>query len=165
MSRLAAATLALTLTACATTDSPAALPPGTAPARGQTTSEPASPSTIRPLPTRSIRTSTPAHATAGPTTTSHALAGSAQSAARRVITQLIEKQTAGVPDEQLWADYLDGGSIIQTTTLAEAGGRATVAVSVAYESSERAEIVEPVGVRVELHHSATGWAVLGIGRL
>ena len=68
-------------------------------------------------------------------------------------------------DVDLWQQTVDGGRIIQTTALHWAADRATVAVSIAFDTQPGGEEIEPIGLRLELRSLASGWTVDGIGYL
>ena len=77
----------------------------------------------------------------------------------------IDRQPGPVSFENfLWSAALEGGSIVQVTTLNEAGGRAEIAVSVAFETTGDSN-AEPLGLRVQLHSGFAKWVVDGIGYL
>ena len=67
--------------------------------------------------------------------------------------------TPSVENLDLWRQVVAEGSVIQTTVLSEAAGRATVAVSVAFEMPEQAVIVDPIGLRIELSSTDGCWLV------
>ena len=86
--------------------------------------------------------------------------------ATRVVDQLIAGLSAGkVTDADLWSGVVAGGRVIQTTVLVESAERATVAVSVAFESTPGEADFEPIGLRVELLHASDSWDVIAIGYL
>jgi hypothetical protein len=68
-------------------------------------------------------------------------------------------------DVDLWQATLNGGRIIQTATLHGAADRATVAISIAFETPLGGEGVEPIGLRIELRATRSDWTVDGIGYL
>ena len=70
-----------------------------------------------------------------------------------------------LPDLELWVAVVAGGSIIQTTSLSEAAGRAAVAVSVAFESSTDEATTDPIGLRIELANVDGFWHVESVGYL
>ena len=99
-----------------------------------------------------------------PTTTT--VGSSAAESAERTASETVEaltdgRWTANLPDAALWASALAGGSIVQVTILSESGGRADVAVSVAFDEPTS----EPVGIRIQLRLTDTAWVVDGVGYL
>jgi hypothetical protein len=70
-----------------------------------------------------------------------------------------------VPDEDKWVQVVAGGSVIGATLLREAAGRATVAVSVAFERVTNEAITDPIGLRIELSTVDDCWHVESLGYL
>ena len=147
--------------------------------RAATTSEP-SPSTLVsatslvPLGAVGARTpttdSTPASlltATERPsTTTPPSPRESPEHAASEFVASLIDGNAEDSEvDVDLWQQTVDGGRIIQTTALHTAADRATIAVSIAFDTQPGGEEIEPIGLRIELRSLASGWTVDGIGYL
>lgn len=66
---------------------------------------------------------------------------------------------------ELWQQVVTEGSIIQTTPLTEAAGRASVAVSVAFEQPDDLALVDPIGLHIELAQSAGCWHIEAVGYL
>jgi hypothetical protein len=89
----------------------------------------------------------------------------AASAANEDIDRLIRDQTAPLPNPEIWAAVVSGGHIIQTTTLAESANRATIAVSVAFETPIEGALTEPIALRLEMLMTADGWTITAIGYL
>ena len=156
---LFALTTGCTRTATTSEPSPSTLvsaaslvPPGTLAVRTPTTdSPPAS------LPTATERSST---------TTSLSPSESPEDAASKFVTALLNgRSEASDIDNDLWQQTVDGGRIIQTTALHTAADRATVAVSIAFDTQPGGEEIEPIGLRIELRALASGWTVDGIGYL
>ena len=91
---------------------------------------------------------------------------SPEHAASEFVASLIDGRTeASDVDVDLWQQTVDGGRIIQTTALHTAADRATVAVSIAFDTQPGGEEIEPIGLRIELRSLASGWTVDGIGYL
>ena len=86
--------------------------------------------------------------------------------ARSLIQRLID-QNSTIPniDAELWAADLDGGYVVQVSTLGKSADRADVAVSIAFVTAVAGEPAEPIGIRVQLHASAGNWIVDGISYL
>ena len=130
------------------------IPSGTVAARTPTT-------TKSPAPT--LQTTPPEPAS---TIAIRLKAESPEDAASEFVGALIDGRTP--PDDidsELWTVTLDGGRIIQTTALHTAADRATVAVSIAFDTQPGGEEIEPIGLRIELRSQASGWTVDGIGYL
>ena len=89
----------------------------------------------------------------------------ATSAANEDIDRLIRDQTAPLPNPEIWAAVVSGGHIIQTTTLAESANRATIAVSVAFETPIEGALTEPIALRLKMLMTAEGWTITAIGYL
>ena len=114
-----------------------------------TTTSPVTTTATEPLPTNPISTTM----------------RSPEDSARQLIQRLIDRQPGLISfDNYLWSAALEGGSIVQVTTLNEAGGRAEIAVSVAFETTGDSN-AEPLGLRVQLHSGFAKWVVDGIGYL
>lgn len=119
------------------------------------------------------RTSVPPASTVAPSTaiggsqpTPPVVATDSSTAATRVVDQLIAGLSAGTdPDADLWSGVVVAGRVIQTTVLAESAERATVAVSIAFETTPGEADIEPIGLRVELLHAPGSWDVIAIGYL
>ena len=130
----------------------------------------APPTTAGAVSSGEIATPVPAPPTSGlpqaPVTSTTPFDADSSSAATRIVDQLIRGLAIGtVPDADLWSDVVTGGRIIQTTVLAESADRATVAVSVAFDTVGKRTGTEPIALRVELLHASDGWAVTAIGYL
>ena len=85
-------------------------------------------------------------------------------------TQLVEQLILGsasqpIPEIDIWSTVVADGRIIQTTNLAESADRATIAVSIAFDTPLDATITEPIALRVEVLHTLAGWTVLAVGYL
>ena len=85
-------------------------------------------------------------------------------------TQLVEHLILGsgtqpIPDFDIWSGVVADGRIIQTTTLAKSADRATIAVSIAFDTPRDGTITEPIALRVEFLHTFDGWSVLAVGYL
>jgi hypothetical protein len=90
----------------------------------------------------------------------------ASEVAHRFVTTLIQ----GVPEESVptkdnWVQVAAGGSVIGTTLLSEAAGRATVAVAVAFENPINEAITDPIGLRIVLTTVNDCWHVESLGYL
>jgi hypothetical protein len=110
-------------------------------------------------PTRGAFTTDAIHAT--PATSE---VGAASSATEQV-NNLIEGRYLSIPNVEMWAAVVAGGRIIQTTTLAEIANRATVAVSVAFETPIEGALTEPIALRLEMLITTGGWTITAIGYL
>ena len=118
----------------------------------------------QPTPATTSRVIALPMTTLTPTTTT--VASAAPESAERTASETVEALTDGhwnanLPDAALWASALAGGSIVQVTILSESGGRADVAVSVAFAEPTS----EPVGIRIQLRLTDTAWVVDGMGYL
>jgi hypothetical protein len=89
----------------------------------------------------------------------------ADSAANEYVDRLIRDQTAPLPNPEIWAAVVSGGHIVQATTLAESADRATIAVSVAFETPIEGALTEPIALRLEMLMTAEGWTITAIGYL
>ena len=165
MRNRAAALLILTLTtSCSRAprhDQRSATPPTTQQTKVTTT--------IGAAPTTSVSpasTVAPSTAIGGSQPTPPVVAMDSSTVATRVVDELIAGVSAGtVPDADLWSGVVAGGRVIQTTVLAESAERATVAVSIAFETTPGKADIEPIGLRVELLHASDSWDVVAIGYL
>lgn len=122
-----------------------------------------------PATTSTIPTEPPANPLEKPDSTQPLLLSernpNAAMAAKFLIEQLIEGHGLSIPKAEMWARVVAGGTIIQTTNLAESANRATIAVSVAFETPNEGALTEPIALRLELLHEANGWIVNSIGYL
>jgi hypothetical protein len=114
-------------------------------------------------------TTVPAAVKAAITTTTPVCAhpDTATTAASAFVASLIDgkSEASTMLDGELWQRVVADGTIIQTTPLNEAAGRATVAVSVAFERTADLAIVDPIGLRIELTQIAGCWKVDTVGYL
>lgn len=157
---LFALTTGCTRTATTSEPSPSTLvsetsfvPPGTGATR--TPAATASPSTSLPTATERSSPTTPLSPSESP-----------ELAASKFVTALMDGRAgASAIDVDLWHQTVGGGRIIQTTALHTAADRATVAVSIAFDTQPGGEEIEPIGLRIELRSLASGWTVDGIGYL
>ena len=112
-------------------------------------------------PTTSATTSAPI-----PITAPCGEVGSATDETKNFVEALIDGAPMHtLPDLELWVAVVNGGSIIQTTSLSDAAGRAAVAVSVAFESSTDEATTDPIGLRIELANVDSCWHVESVGYL
>ena len=130
----------------------------------------APPTNVGAVTSTEIATPVPAPPTSGlpgaPETSTRPFDADTSSAATRIVDQLIGGLAIwSVPDADLWSGVVSDGRIIQTTVLAESADRATVAVSVAFDTASKRTGTEPIALRVELLHAFDGWDVTAIGYL
>ena len=93
--------------------------------------------------------------------------GNPAEAATQIVTSLIATSPTGIRDESLWREVVSGGQIVSSLVVAQASDRATVAISVAYDTPTVGARIEPIGLRLDMARTGNTkrWTVIDIGYL